>query len=104
MKKSVMSAGGSGEIRGASLRIGLVREGVEPRDVGEVDPVAEGDVLADQSSRDGSLRDVDDVVAESAAVRPALQILAQHAEAAELGLRRYRNRQVDAKHLDELRP
>src|SRR6478609_11865365 len=82
---------GSPEGRLLALLIGVTRAGIrlvrehrQPWAVRAVDAVAERHLLADERARDRLLRDVDDVVAEPPAVRPALQVAAEHAEPAEV--------------------
>src|SRR4030095_8803973 len=86
-------------VAGGGIR--LVREHLQPWAVRSVDAVAERHLLADERAGYCLLRDVDDVVAEAPAVRPALQVAAQHAEPAEVTRRGDGNRQVDAKHVRE---
>jgi hypothetical protein len=61
-------------VREAGAGIGFVREHRQAQPVGAVDAVAERHLLADEEAGNCLLRDVDDVVTEPAAVRPALEV------------------------------
>ena len=80
----------------------LVREGREVRDVAAVDAVAELDLVPLQEAGHHALGDVDDVVAEPAAVREAAVVAADDAEAVDLARRGHRDRVVEPQHVGDV--
>ena len=84
-----------------ALRIRDVREGSEEVPVVGVDAVAERELRPLEEAADGLLGDVDDVVTEAPAVRPALVVAREHAHP--VRVLRDRDGEVQAQELREPR-
>src|SRR6476619_3821066 len=84
-----------------ALRIGGVRERPEGAPVVAVDAVAERELRSLEEPAHRLLGDVDHVVTEPAAVRPALVVARENAHA--IGLRGHRDREVDAEQIRKSR-